>query len=434
MNTVYRSTVITLIAVLCSGILVGAPAESRADDEWIREAGDILQIALPVIGGGSTFFTNPEPDQMWDKQGTKQFVYAYGTAWGSTYLLKLMAGKMRPNGDNRTSFPSGHTMSAFAGAGFIDSRYGKNWGIPALLLAGFTGYSRVHSQWHYADDVLAGASIGLITNWIFVDPQPGKFALFPTVSADGLGVQVKINGGGGADGETEDERPRGPSFVFWFGPAKVIDNHVRSIADNGTPFNLADLEGINDPTTTASVSVGVPVGARSQLLFNYAPFEARDRGSYDKDIQFGGELYPAGTNLDSAWRFYDIYAGYFYKALDNKHWWVDVGACASLQGSYAALSTEDQSTESIIEDIALFPELALALGKKFGRFGLEASGSGFVLKDEWILDAGLAAIWRMGRAWDIGARYSYFSRKIETSELLNEATYNVLQVNVSRYW
>ena len=115
------------------------------EDDWVQTSGDILQIALPVLGGAATFFTNPDSNQTWDREGTKQFVQSYSLAWGSTYLIKIVAGKARPNGANRTSFPSGHTMSAFAGAAFIDGRYGKTFGIPAYALAAFTGYSRVQS-------------------------------------------------------------------------------------------------------------------------------------------------------------------------------------------------------------------------------------------------------------------------------------------------
>ena len=39
--------------------------------------------------------------------------------------------------------------------------------MPAFLLAGFVGYSRVKSLNHFADDVLAGASIDIsLTNFI----------------------------------------------------------------------------------------------------------------------------------------------------------------------------------------------------------------------------------------------------------------------------
>jgi undecaprenyl-diphosphatase len=59
-----------------------------------------------------------------------------------------------------SSFPSGHTASAFAfayGAGRAEPRVL----LPLLALAAAVGYSRVHTGVHYPTDVLAGAGIGL---------------------------------------------------------------------------------------------------------------------------------------------------------------------------------------------------------------------------------------------------------------------------------
>ena len=159
--TARRLVLFALLAAFAATALPATPVlaagDSDSGSEDLRTFGDIMQIALPVIGGGATFFTNPEEGKMWDREGTKQFAWSYGSSWVTTYAIKLAAGKMRPNGDNRTSFPSGHTMSAFAGAAFIDARYGRWWGVPSYAAALVTGYSRVESQWHFADDVLAGA-------------------------------------------------------------------------------------------------------------------------------------------------------------------------------------------------------------------------------------------------------------------------------------
>ena len=59
-----------------------------------------------------------------------------------------------------SSFPSGHTASAFA---FATAAGTAAPGLrPALLaLAGAVGYSRVHTGVHYPADVIAGAAIGV---------------------------------------------------------------------------------------------------------------------------------------------------------------------------------------------------------------------------------------------------------------------------------
>jgi len=81
---------------------------------------------------------------------------------------KLLVRRRRPSGSSptlihmprSTSFPSGHSASAFA---FATGVCGE---LPALVpvlapLVGAVAYSRVHTGVHYPSDVAAGAAIGI---------------------------------------------------------------------------------------------------------------------------------------------------------------------------------------------------------------------------------------------------------------------------------
>ncbi len=76
--------------------------------------------------------------------------------------IKLVTQRTRPNGSNNQSFPSGHTSNAFALATVAERHYGWKLGVPAYLLAGAVGASRMKQDMHYFSDVVAGATLGYI--------------------------------------------------------------------------------------------------------------------------------------------------------------------------------------------------------------------------------------------------------------------------------
>ncbi|CAL2080115.1 phosphatase PAP2 family protein [Tenacibaculum sp. 190524A02b] len=127
---------------------------------FIESSGDILQIGIPAIALGSTFFLKQSDKPHW------QFAKAMGTSFVITHSLKRILNKKRPNGGNH-AFPSGHTSAAFTGAAFIHKRYGWKYGIPAYLLASYVGYSRIYADKHDIYDVIAGAGLGIISSFIF---------------------------------------------------------------------------------------------------------------------------------------------------------------------------------------------------------------------------------------------------------------------------
>lgn len=83
-------------------------------------------------------------------------------ASGVTTVIKYSVREPRPNNhQDRNSFPSGHSTTAFAFAGYVLEEHGWAWGAPSLALAGFVGASRINDNKHRLHDVLAGGTIGL---------------------------------------------------------------------------------------------------------------------------------------------------------------------------------------------------------------------------------------------------------------------------------
>ncbi len=142
--------------------------------------GDVLSIAIPAGAYGTSLYLG-------DKDGQMQFYKSYGTTMLATYILKYTVREKRPDSDNRDSFPSGHTSSAFAGASFIHKRYGLKYAILPYIAAVYTGYSRVHTNRHYTRDVVAGAAIGVLSSWYFVTPYK-NLQVTPIVDTDFKGI------------------------------------------------------------------------------------------------------------------------------------------------------------------------------------------------------------------------------------------------------
>lgn len=64
------------------------------------------------------------------------------------------------------SFPSGHTGSSFASAWVLYRKLPGKFGIPALVLAGLIGISRLYVGVHYPTDVLFGVVGGIVSGCI----------------------------------------------------------------------------------------------------------------------------------------------------------------------------------------------------------------------------------------------------------------------------
>jgi membrane-associated phospholipid phosphatase len=76
------------------------------------------------------------------------------------------------------SFPSGHTIAAFAVATAYAERYPmKDWHRWAAYgLAGLVGFTRVTTHAHYGSDVFAGAALGyIITKYVVLRHACGKY-------------------------------------------------------------------------------------------------------------------------------------------------------------------------------------------------------------------------------------------------------------------
>lgn len=89
------------------------------------------------------------------------------------FSLKHTVREWRPDRGSSTSFPSGHTATAFCGAELLRLEYGRQeaWvPVAGYAVATVTGLMRIYNDRHWTGDVVSGACIGVLaadlTYWI----------------------------------------------------------------------------------------------------------------------------------------------------------------------------------------------------------------------------------------------------------------------------
>lgn len=104
------------------------------------------------------------------KHNLKDRTIILGTAFiimGTTvFAMKKITKVNRPDDSNITSFPSGHTATAFMGAEFLYQEYkdASIWyGISGYLVASGVAYLRIYNNRHWLTDVVAGAGFGILS-------------------------------------------------------------------------------------------------------------------------------------------------------------------------------------------------------------------------------------------------------------------------------
>ena len=171
------------VALLVSAICVGVATPALAEHQGWQTAADVGEIGLVTVALGKSVAER-------DWQGVRQFGLAEATTVGLTAGLKNAFPEERPNHADDKSFPSGHTSVSFAAAGYLQKRYGWQWGLPATLAASVVGLARVESKDHHWYDVIAGAALGEATAYIFTSPRDSNVRFLPWADTHGGGFYL----------------------------------------------------------------------------------------------------------------------------------------------------------------------------------------------------------------------------------------------------
>lgn len=152
-----------------------------AQSRKVVEVSTDVAMFVPSVAGAVVSFVERDCEGFW------QLVGSGAASVAAAYALKYTVSKERPDGSDNHSFPSNHTGVAFAGATFLQQRYGWKYAVPAYLVGGYVAWGRVYARRHDVWDVLAGAALGTGCAIVLTTPFARKYnlALMPFTTLRG---------------------------------------------------------------------------------------------------------------------------------------------------------------------------------------------------------------------------------------------------------
>lgn len=149
----------TVLLVLSLSVALSAATPARAQQFYVAD--ELLRLVPPAAGIALGEFGVPARHEFRERFAVMATSGLITVA--STYGLKHMVVRERPDGSGFDSFPSGHASIAFWGAEIVREEYGWGWGAGAYAIATGVSALRLYHEKHWATDVLAGAGIGILS-------------------------------------------------------------------------------------------------------------------------------------------------------------------------------------------------------------------------------------------------------------------------------
>lgn len=182
--------------LLCALLVVFLSLPLQARQRGAFEIyGDIFQF-LPLAAAVYTLTQK-------DYKGLSQLAIGSGTVLATSLSIKYtFVGislshpdwakiSKRPTSGLYDGFPSGHTSFAFSAAGFMQRRYGWEWGVPTTILAALVGISRITSKRHTTTQVIAGAILGYGVSYLVASRLDKNI----NINVDIDGQEISTGGG-----------------------------------------------------------------------------------------------------------------------------------------------------------------------------------------------------------------------------------------------
>ncbi|MCY0943650.1 bifunctional phosphatase PAP2/diacylglycerol kinase family protein [Streptomyces antarcticus] len=192
-----------------------------------------------------------------------------------------------------TSFPSGHSASAFAFTAGL-ALESPGWGAVVAPVAASVAFSRVYTGVHYPSDVLAGAALGVAAGFVVrrlardaqearVVPGDERTAVGAPVLPDGEGLTVVVNTGSGtaASAGLDVLRSRLPKAELVECGGAELTAELAAAASRATVLGVCGGDGTINAAATAALRAGVPLAVFPGGTLNHFALDLGLAGAAD---------------------------------------------------------------------------------------------------------------------------------------------------------
>ena len=156
------------------------------------------QLQVPVLAGVYAYSLYRQDPKF--HNFTKATISSFSIASLTSVAIKGVTNTRRPSDeflDGRWGFPSAHVASCFAISATIDEYYGWPSALPAYVVSGLVGWSRIDQREHDLSDVVFGSIMGFVVGHSVARAhlsRDSQFQIEPWIDPlqRGSGVQMVI--------------------------------------------------------------------------------------------------------------------------------------------------------------------------------------------------------------------------------------------------
>jgi hypothetical protein len=203
---------------------------------------------------------------------------------------------------------------------------------------------------------------------------------------------------------------------------------VRIPGDGGTFFSLTD-----DLSTGSAAFLRLRAGFRPHrrhtILALFAPLTLSGSGPLDRPVDYNGLTFPAGTPLESVYRFNSYRLSWRYGLKEGERWRIGLGLTAKIRDAFIQLSGDAQSTRN--SNVGFVPLLNFFLEWRLSpgfRFLLE--GDAAAAPQGRAEDVQLAIVYQKNKNWEVRAGYRILEGGADNDRVYNFALFHYFLVGL----